>query len=237
MGSKNPVIVTARADLEKAAEGVARAAFGYSGQKCSATSRVYVQDQVAEKFTELLERRTAALKIGDPRERDVFIGPVIDEKARNTFVDVVEEVQKDGGTIITGGKIRADGPLSGGYYPEPTIVNGLPRGHPLERNELFVPFLVVDTFITLEEALGRANDTEYGLTAGIFSEDQEEVEAFFRDIRFGVCYANRRGGATTGAWAGHQSFGGWKGSGSTGKGVGGPYYLLSYMREQSQTRL
>jgi 1-pyrroline-5-carboxylate dehydrogenase len=237
MGSRNPVIVTAKADLGKAAEGVARAAFGYSGQKCSATSRVYVHESVAGEFLRLLEARTGALKIGDPRERDVFMGPVIDERAKETFTDAVELCRKDGGTVITGGRIRDEGPLGRGYYLEPTIVTGLPRGHPLERRELFVPFLVAGTFTTLDEALGRANDTEYGLTAGIFSEDREEVESFFREIRFGVCYANRRGGATTGAWAGRQSFGGWKASGSTGKGVGGPYYLLSYLREQSQTRV
>jgi 1-pyrroline-5-carboxylate dehydrogenase len=237
MGSKNPVIVTARADLGKAVEGVARAAFGYSGQKCSATSRLYVHESVAREFIGSLKGRTEALKMGDPREQDVFLGPVIDGKAMKTFAGAVELARKDGGTVITGGKIRGEGRLSRGYYPEPTIVTGLPGGHPLERRELFVPFLVIGTFSTLEEALGRANDTEYGLTAGIFSEDEGEVEAFFREIRFGVCYSNRRGGATTGAWAGHQSFGGWKASGSTGKGVGGPYYLLSYLREQAQTRL
>jgi 1-pyrroline-5-carboxylate dehydrogenase len=237
MGSKNPVIVTAKADLEKAVEGVLRGAFGYGGQKCSATSRVYVHTSIAQEFVESLKKRTGALKIGDPREREVFLGPVIDEKARKTFVEAVALCRKDGGTIIAGGEVREGGLFSRGNYVEPTLVTGLPRGHPLEKRELFVPFLVIDTFSTLDEALGMANDTEYGLTAGIFSEDKDEVEAFFREIRFGVCYSNRRGGATTGAWAGHQSFGGWRASGSTGKGVGGPYYLLSFMREQAQTRL
>lgn len=237
MGSKNPVIVTAKADLGKAAEGVVRGAFGYCGQKCSATSRVYVQEPVAREFMESMRVRTEALKIGDPREREVFLGPLIDGKAMRTFVEAVDLCTKDGGTVITGGRVRDTGLLSKGYYVEPTLVTGLPRGHPLEKRELFVPFLVIDTFSTLGEALEKANDAEYGLTAGIFSEDEDEVEVFFREIRFGVCYANRRGGATTGAWAGHQPFGGWKASGSMGKGVGGPYYLLSYMREQAQTRL
>jgi 1-pyrroline-5-carboxylate dehydrogenase len=237
MGSKNPVIVTAKADLEKAVEGVVRGAFGYSGQKCSATSRVYVQEPVAREFVESLKKRTGTLKIGDPRERGVFMGPVIDEKARKTFVEAVDLCKKDGGTVITGGKVPDGGLFSKGYYVEPTLVTGLPQGHQLEKRELFVPFIMIDTFSTLDEALGKANDTEYGLTAGIFSEDKDEVETFFGEIRFGVCYSNRRGGATTGAWAGHQSFGGWKASGSTGKGVGGPYYLLSYMREQARTRL
>jgi 1-pyrroline-5-carboxylate dehydrogenase len=95
----------------------------------------------------------------------------------------------------------------------------------------------MDTFTSLEDALAEANATEFGLTAGIFSESREEIERFFNTIQFGVCYSNRRGGATTGAWPGAQSFCGWKGSGSTGKGVGGPYYLQSYQREQSQSRL
>ncbi len=235
MGSKNPVIITVKADLEKAAEGVLRGAFGYCGQKCSATSRVLVQEPVAQEFVESLKRRTEALKIGDPREREVFLGPVIDEKAKRTFTGAVDLCKKDGGTVITGGKVREEGAFSRGNYVEPTLVTGLPQGHTLVKRELFVPFLVIDTFTTLGEALEKANDTEYGLTAGIFSEDAAEVEAFFEQIQFGVCYSNRRGGATTGAWAGHQSFGGWKASGSTGKGVGGPYYLLSYMREQAQT--
>jgi len=237
MGSKNPVIVTEKADLEKAVEGVVRGAFGYSGQKCSATSRVYVQEPVAEEFMESLRARTEALRIGDPRERDTFIGPVIDGKAKKAFTEAVALCKKDGGTVLTGGNVREEGAFSSGNYVEPTLVSGLPPGHPLEKRELFVPFLIIGTFSTLGEALEKANDTEYGLTAGIFSEDEAEVGAFFDEIRSGVCYSNRRGGATTGAWAGHQSFGGWKASGSTGKGVGGPYYLLSYMREQAQTRL
>jgi NAD-dependent aldehyde dehydrogenases len=94
---------------------------------------------------------------------------------------------------------------------------------------------LVDTFDTLDEAIKLANDTEYGLTAGIFSEDENEIRYFFSKIQFGVVYANRRGGATTGAWPGSQTFVGWKASGATGKGVGGPYYLLLYLREQAQT--
>ena len=129
MGSKNPVIVTAKADLEKAVEGVVRGAFGYSGQKCSATSRVYVQEPVAGEFIGSLKKRTEALKIGDPRVRGVFAGPVIDEKARRTFVEAVELCKKDGGTVITGGRVRDSGPLARGYYLEPTLVTGLPRGH------------------------------------------------------------------------------------------------------------
>jgi len=98
-----------------------------------------------------------------------------------------------------------------------------------------VPLIVVDEFRTLDEALRKANDTDYGLTAGIFAEDSQEIQRFMNTIEFGVAYANRRGGATTGAWPGAQTFVGWKGSGATGRGIGGPHYLLSFIREQSQT--
>ncbi len=237
MGSKNPTIVTANADLDKAVEGVVRAAFGYGGQKCSATSRLYVQDPVADEFTRRLIRRVESLKIGDPRERDVFYGPVIDEKAKRTYEDAVRQAEADGGSILTGGAVLSGGLFSRGHYLAPTVVTALAEGHRLIRDELFVPFLVLKTFHRLEEALLEANDTDFGLTAGIFSEAEGELKFFFENIRFGTCYANRRGGATTGAWPGIQPFSGWKGSGSTGKGVGGPYYLLSFLREQTQTRV
>jgi 1-pyrroline-5-carboxylate dehydrogenase len=114
-------------------------------------------------------------------------------------------------------------------------VTGLPTTHRLFRDELFVPFLVVGEVDSLDEALTLANSTEYGLTAGIFSEDRGEIERFLDAIQAGVVYVNRRAGATTGAWPGVQSFGGWKGSGSSGKSGLGPYYVQQFMREQSQT--
>ncbi|MFZ0011742.1 MAG: aldehyde dehydrogenase family protein [Halobacteriota archaeon] len=236
MGSKNPAIVTASADLSKAVEGVVKGAFGYSGQKCSATSRVYVESAVAPEFLEQLRAATEKIVVGDPRKSDVFVGPLIDRAALAKFTDAVKDGLRDGGTVVAGGKVLRDGVLNRGCYVRPTIMTGLPRGHRLFEEELFVPFLLVDTITSLEEGLREANATEYGLTAGIFSEDEDEVERFFASMQCGVCYANRRGGATTGAWPGVQPFGGWKASGVTGKGVGGPYYLLSYVREQTRTR-
>ena len=237
MGSKNPAIVTAHADLDKAVEGVIKGAFNYGGQKCSATSRVYVHEAVAPQFIEKLRAKIKELTVGDPRQKEVFMGPIIDQDALTVFKESVELSKRDGGLIITGGEVLTDGLYAKGHYVRPTVVTGLPRGHRLFKDELFVPFIIIDTFTSLEEALAEANATEFGLTAGIFSEQDEEVEHFFTTIQFGVCYSNRRGGATTGAWPGNQSFGGWKGSGSTGKGVGGPYYLQSYQREQSQSKL
>ncbi len=237
MGSKNPTIVTASADLDKAVEGVARAAFGYAGQKCSATSRVYVQRAVADRFVEALMVWIDEMETGDPRRREVFFGPLIDEHALNTYLRAIEEARRVGATLVAGGEVLERGLYAQGLYVRPALVTGLPRGHRLLREEFFVPFLAVETVDTLDEAIALANDTEYGLTAGIFSEDEAEIEEFFDRIRFGVCYSNRSGGATTGAWPGAQPFSGWKASGSTGRGVGGPYYLLSFVREQSQTRV
>jgi 1-pyrroline-5-carboxylate dehydrogenase len=235
LGSKNPAIITPKADLKKAVEGVVRAAYGYSGQKCSANSRVYVQSAVKDKFLAMLKQRLASLEVRDPREKSSFMGPIINSAAMETFVRSVKEAKKDGGKVIFGGDVITKGAMRRGYYVQPTVVIGLSADNQLFKKELFVPLLVVAEFKTLDEALQEANDTDYGLTAGIFSEDKKEVAKFMDKIQFGVVYANRSGGATTGAWPGPQSFVGWKASGSTGKGIGGPSYLLTFLREQSQT--
>jgi 1-pyrroline-5-carboxylate dehydrogenase len=234
LGSKNPVIITSKADIGKAVEGVVRAAYGYSGQKCSAASRVYVQSSVKKEFLTALKERVRGIQVTDPRTREAFMGPLINEAAVATFEEAVRSAKKKG-KIFVGGKVLTKGLYKNGYYVEPTVAVDLPSKHRLFKEELFVPFVVVDEFKTLDEALNKANDTIYGLTAGIFSEDPAEVQKFLDTIKFGVIYANREGGATTGAWPGAQTFVGWYASGATGKGVGGPNYLLSYLREQSQT--
>ncbi len=235
MGGKNPAIVTRNADLEIAAEGCMRSAFGYDGQKCSAASRVYVERSVARPFLDALVEKTKAISVGDPTRRENWMGPVINERALRKFTEAVEEVRRDGGTIEVGGEVLRDGDAGRGFFPTPTVVSGLPLTHRLFRDELFVPLLVVGEVDSLDEAIDAANSTAYGLTAGIFSTDDAEVRRFLDRIQAGVVYANRRAGATTGAWPGIQSFGGWKGSGSSGKNGLGPYYVQQFMREQSQT--
>jgi 1-pyrroline-5-carboxylate dehydrogenase len=235
MGSKNPTIVTAKADISKAVGGTVRAAFGYGGQKCSATSRLYVQEGIKGKFLDALRGRINKLRVGDPREKDVFMGPIINESAVEKFEASVIEARQSGGKVLVGGEVLKDGALGRGYYVSPTVVTDLPKGNRLIKDELFLPFVVVEGFEKVEEAIAKANETEYGLTAGIFSRDKKELKKFFDGIRFGVTYANRSGGSTTGAWPGAQSFTGWKASGATGRGVGGPHYLLNFIRDQSQT--
>jgi 1-pyrroline-5-carboxylate dehydrogenase len=237
MGGKNPTVVMPSAHLEKAAEGVLRSAFGAQGQKCSACSRVYVAREVRERFLELLVEKTASLKIGNPLERDCWLGPLINETALKTYERAVRQASDDGGRILIGGRRLTNDPFCHGFYVEPTIIDRLPNTHPLFSEELFVPLAVVGEVASLSEAIELANRTEYGLTAGIFSEDPEEVEWFFEHIEAGVVYANRSAGITTGAWPGVNAFGGWKASGSTGRGSGGPYYLQQFMREQSQVRM
>jgi 1-pyrroline-5-carboxylate dehydrogenase len=235
MGGKNPAIVTRNADLDEAAEGVMRSAFGFDGQKCSANSRVYVERPVARAFVDRLVERARKITVGDPTRRENWMGPVINQRALDTFATAAADARADGGTIEIGGDVLREGDTARGFYPTPTVVTGLPLEHRLFRDELFVPFLVVGEVDSLDQALHEANDSAYGLTAGIFSHDESEVQRFLDTIQAGVVYVNRRAGATTGAWPGIQSFGGWKGSGSSGKSGLGPYYVQQFLREQSQT--
>jgi 1-pyrroline-5-carboxylate dehydrogenase len=234
MGGKNPTIVTAKADLWKAVEGVARSAFGFGGQKCSACSRVYVERPVYDQFVDLLVERTAKMVVGDPADGKTFVGPVINEAAQRRFAEAAGRARREG-RVRFGGETLQDGAFARGYFVAPTIVDGLPLDHPFFKEELFLPFLAVAPVDSLDEAIREANATEYGLTAGIFTEDEREIDEFFERIEAGVVYANRSGGATTGAWPGCQSFTGWKASGSTGKGGLGPYYVQQFLREQSRT--
>jgi 1-pyrroline-5-carboxylate dehydrogenase len=237
MGGKNPALIMTTANLDQASDGVMRSAFGAQGQKCSACSRVYVTTPVREEFVRLLVEKTKRITIGNPLDRHVDLGPVISAGAVETYERAVERARRDGGRILTGGHRLTDGEFAHGYFVEPTIIAGLPVGHPLFSEELFVPITVIGEVTTLDQAIDLANGTEYGLTAGIFSEDDREIAEFFESIQAGVTYANRRAGATTGAWPGINSFGGWKASGSTGRGTGGPYYVQQFMREQSRVRI
>jgi 1-pyrroline-5-carboxylate dehydrogenase len=233
MGGKNPAIVTKHADLDKATDGVMRSAFGFGGQKCSANSRVYVEREVYEDFVDLLKEKTERIVVGDPLEKDVYLGPVINEAAVETFERAVEEAKKSG-RVIAGGERLTHGEYERGTFVQPTVVE-VPTDNWLFKEELFVPFTAVAPVDSLDDAIELANDSEYGLTAGLYSEDEAEVNEWLDRIQAGVVYVNRRAGATTGAWPGVQPFGGWKGSGTTGKAGGGPYYVTQYMREQSRT--
>jgi 1-pyrroline-5-carboxylate dehydrogenase len=237
MGGKNPAIITSKADLDKATDGVYRSAFGAQGQKCSACSRVYIDKSIRQKFVDALVEKTKKIKVGNPLEKDVWMGPVINQGALKTFEEAIAKAKAAGGKILVGGNRITTEPFNHGYFVEPTLIDGLPKDHELFKQELFVPITVIADVISLDEAIALANDTEFGLTAGIFSEDEQEIEKFFNNIQAGVTYANRRSGATTGAWPGINPFGGWKASGLTGRGTGGPWYVQQFMREQSRVHI
>lgn len=235
MGGKNPAIVTNKANLEDAIEGVARSAFGFGGQKCSACSRVYLFEGIRDKFIEGFVKRTEKVTLGNPLQKEVFLGPVINESAVKNFETYVRRIEKNGGKILFGGKVRKDGDFGYGYYVEPTVAFMKNSADELFQEEMFLPIVLLTEVKDLDEALTLSNNTVFGLTAGIFSTDQAEVDKFLNGINAGVTYANRKGGATTGAWPGINPFGGWKGSGSCGPSALGPYYLMKFMREQSRT--
>lgn len=233
LGGKNAAVVLRSADLDAAAEGVMRSAFSLQNQKCSATSRVYVQREAKAPFLERLIEKTRAIRMGDPSDRDVFFGPVINERSVQRFERAVSQAREEGTVLLGGARLRG-GLFDRGHFVAPTIAT-LPLTSSLFEEELFVPLLAVGEVVDLGQAITETNRVEYGLTAGIFSGDPGDISRFFDEVEAGVCYANKRTGATTGAWPGAQPFCGWKGSGSTGKGGCGPYYVAQFMREQSRT--
>ncbi|HEX3274717.1 MAG TPA: aldehyde dehydrogenase family protein [Gemmatimonadales bacterium] len=233
LGGKNAALVLPSADLDAAAEGVMRSAFSLQGQKCSATSRVYVHREVAGPFLDRLLERSRSMRTGDPSARDVFFGPVINQRAVARYQRAASQAAREGELLLGGERLTGD-PFDRGHFVAPAIAR-LPLESGLFREELFVPLLAVGEVTSLDQAIAESNRAEYGLTAGIFSRDPAEVARFFDEIEAGVCYANKRTGATTGAWPGAQPFCGWKGSGSTGKGGCGPFYVAQFAREQSRT--
>jgi 1-pyrroline-5-carboxylate dehydrogenase len=233
LGGKNATIVMDSADLDAAAEGVMKSTFGLQNQKCSATSRVYVHKAVAKAFTEKLIEKTRAMTMGDVTQRDVYFGPVVNAKAVARWQGAVDKAKGEG-TILLGGTRLTGGVFDKGHFVAPTIA-ALPLRSGLFMEELFAPFLAIGEVDSLDQALAESNRAEYGLTAGLFSKKQAEIDRFFDEVEAGVCYVNKRSGATTGAWPGAQPFTGWKGSGSSGKGGCGPWYVQQFMREQSRT--
>jgi 1-pyrroline-5-carboxylate dehydrogenase len=233
MGGKNACIVTANADLDRAALGIMRSAFGLSGQKCSALSRVYIEEEVADALIEKLKKVTDAITVGDPTQTENYIGPVANEAAYEQFKEYVSELRASDAKMISGGAVLTDGGLVDGYFCAPTIAEASLE-HPLWQREMFVPIVMLARVPDKETGMRLTNDSPLGLTAGFYG-DPEETRWFFDVVEAGVTYANRPQGATTGAWPGYQPFGGWKGSGNTGKGIASFYYLAQYLREQSQT--
>lgn len=236
LGGKNPVIVSDTAELDDAVEGVMKGTFSFSGQKCSATSRVYVQEDMIDEFTDRLVAETKNLNIGQGTERETFISPLINDSALESYKNNCERAEEEG-TVRTGGNVATDGNLADGRFVEPTVVTDIPHSHELAREEHFLPFVTIHPISDLDEGIEKSNDSDYGLCAGLFSQDDDEIDRWFDKIESGMCYVNRSQSATTGALVQAQPFGGWKYSGTTGKFAGGYWYLQQFMREQSRTRV
>ena len=232
MGGKNAAIVSRHADLDRAATGIVRSAFGLQGQKCSACSRVYVERAVAPALRERIVALTEAISVGDPTDRRHWMGPVINEAAYRRYAERTRQL-REAGLVYTGAQVLEQGALARGWFVAPTVGTA-PLEHALWRDEHFLPFVLVGEVDSLDEAIMRANASDYGLTAGFYGAE-DEIARFLDRIEAGVTYVNRPQGATTGAWPGYQPFGGWKASGSTGKSIGSFWYLPQYLREQSQT--
>jgi 1-pyrroline-5-carboxylate dehydrogenase len=234
LGGKNAAIVSKNADLERATLGIIRSSFGLQGQKCSAASRILIEESVYDDLVSRLKSAADKLVIGDPTERDVYNGPVINQDAYNNFKNYTEEINQAGGKFLVGGNVKSGGDFDKGYFCESTFVTDLPFSNRLWQYEMFLPIATIGKVKNMDEAMQIANSVNYGLTAGFYG-SESETEWFFDKIEAGVTYANRPQGATTGAWPGFQPFGGWKGSGSSGKNAGGHYYLPLYMHEQIRT--
>jgi 1-pyrroline-5-carboxylate dehydrogenase len=195
---------------------------------------VFVEKPVFDDFVDKLVTKATQLKVGDPTVAGVFMGPVIDDGAVARYKKAMTEVVDSGGQVLAGGRVIDDADHSRGHFVEPAVVTA-PYESWVWTEELFLPVVAVGEIDDFDEGLRRSNDTIYGLTAGLFTGDDEEIEKWFNGIEAGVTYVNRAAGATTGAWPDIQSFGGWKSSGTSGTGGGGPWYLRQYLREQSRT--
>jgi acyl-CoA reductase-like NAD-dependent aldehyde dehydrogenase len=233
MGGKNACIVTASADLERAATGIIRSAFGMGGQKCSALSRLYVHHQVAESLLERIQDQTAKLGIGNPAKQENWLGPTATQAGYDSYPRFAAQLSSQGARTLTGGAQLREGELAHGLFVQPLVAEAPPE-HPLWQKEMFLPILMVQRVGSNEEGMQLANRSPLGLAAGFYGA-ATETSWFHDNIEAGVTYVNRPQGATTGSWPGYQPFAGWKGSGNTGKAIASFYYLPQYMREQSQT--
>ncbi len=229
MGGKNPAIVSKHSEIDDAVNGVANAAFGFGGQKCSALSRLYVHESIKELFVSKLIDKLRVMKIGNPLNKEVFLGPLISETAYKKFNEIIDKAKQTGRVLYGGNTINIG---LNGYYVEPAIIE-VSHNNELIVNELFLPVLSIETFKDFDSAIILANDTQYGLTAGLYSKNKKEIAQFSTYIQAGVVYINRKMSATTGAIVGLHTFVGWKGSALTGKGTGSKHYLQQFMKEQS----
>lgn len=225
MGGKDAIVVADDADLDSAASGTVAAAFGFQGQKCSACSRLIVDEKVHDELMERIVALTEKLKIGQPTEGDTNVAAVINQKSYNNTLGYIQKGIEEGGTVLTGGK----GSDTEGFYIEPTVIDNVAPGATIEQEEIFAPVLAVIKARDFDHALEIANGTEFGLTGAVYSTSQENLERARREFHVGNLYLNRK---CTGALVGVHPFGGFNMSGTDSK-AGGREYLLQFMQGKS----
>jgi 1-pyrroline-5-carboxylate dehydrogenase len=225
MGGKDAIIVDADADIDTAVEGVASAAFGFQGQKCSACSRAIIDERIYDKFLDKLKARVEKITMGDPAENP-NMGAVINEGSMKDILGYIEFGKKDG-RLITGG---ARDPKAGeGFFIQPTVIADIKPKSKLEQEEIFGPVLAVIKAKNFDHALEIANDTEFGLTGAVYTSSREKIDRAVREFHVGNLYINRK---CTGAMVGAHPFGGFNMSGTDSKS-GGPDYLYLFTQGKS----
>jgi 1-pyrroline-5-carboxylate dehydrogenase len=220
MGGKDGIVVAADADVAAAVEGVASAAFGFSGQKCSACSRAIVEAPIYDEFLRRLAERVERIAVGDPADPSTFMGPVINQRSLERIESYIK-IGKSEGTLLTGGERASDE----GYLLEPTVISDVAPNATIMQEEIFGPVLAVTKAKDYDDALAIANNTEFGLTGSVYSSDRRKLERARDEFHVGNLYLNRK---CTGAMVGAHPFGGFNMSGTDSK-AGGPDYLLLYL--------
>jgi aldehyde dehydrogenase (NAD+) len=190
MGGKNPVVVLADADLELAVEATAQGAYGSTGQRCTATSRVIVEEAVADAFVEKLLERTRKVRVGNGAEQGIDMGPAVDQAQLDTDLEYVEIGKREGARLLCGGRRLGEGELAQGYYIEPTVFDHVRPAMRLAQEEIFGPVVSVIRVKSFEEALAAANDVRYGLSSSIFTSDTTRVFRFVDGIEAGIVHVN-----------------------------------------------
>src|SRR5215210_511302 len=209
MGGKNPVVVLEDADLELAVESTAQGAFGSSGQRCTATSRAVVVNQIADEFVDRIAKRAESMRIGPGSDPATEMGPSVDENQFKTVLSYIDIGREDGATLVCGGSRATGNGLDKGFFVRPTIFDHVTSDMRIAREEIFGPILSVLRVKDFDEAMQVANDTEYGLSSSIFSNDASRIFRFVDEIETGMTHINS---PTTGGEA-HVPFGGSKGTG------------------------
>ena len=225
MGGKDAIVVADDADLDSAATGVVQAAFGFQGQKCSACSRLIVDEKVHDALVEKVVALTKSLKVGMPTEPDTNLAAVINKRAFDNTLDYIKKGESEGGKIVAGGS----GVDEDGFFIEPTVIDNVEPGATIEQEEIFAPVLAVIKARDFDHALEIANGTEFGLTGSVYSTTQANLEKARREFHVGNLYLNRK---CTGAMVGAHPFGGFNMSGTDSK-AGGREYLLQFMQGKS----